>query len=202
MLSLSLKNELDNTAFPPVFIPNPPTLDNYRRRLRARTTSCSISGTRSWSPAARCSSGSSSACRPATASRAARSAKFAILILIARMTPALSYLIPLFLLFQIDRARRHDHGAPHHPSRHHHPDHRLDHDRLFRERADGARGRGARRRRHALAGLPPCRAAAGEARHRRRRHPRLHLLLEQLHLLGRARRQDDAAPCPRRSTTC
>ena len=29
MISLSLKNELDNTAFPPVFIPNPPTLKNY-----------------------------------------------------------------------------------------------------------------------------------------------------------------------------
>ena len=30
MLSLSLKTELDNTAWPPVFIPDPPTLDNYR----------------------------------------------------------------------------------------------------------------------------------------------------------------------------
>ncbi len=29
MLSLSLKNEVDNMAFPPVFIPNPPTIDNY-----------------------------------------------------------------------------------------------------------------------------------------------------------------------------
>src|SRR5271166_3910137 len=29
MLSLSLKNEIDNTAFPPVFIPNPPTLANF-----------------------------------------------------------------------------------------------------------------------------------------------------------------------------
>ncbi len=29
MLSLSLKNEADNTAFPPVFIPNPPTLANF-----------------------------------------------------------------------------------------------------------------------------------------------------------------------------
>ena len=29
MLSLSLKNELDNTAFPPVFIPDPPILDNF-----------------------------------------------------------------------------------------------------------------------------------------------------------------------------
>ena len=29
MLSLSFKNELDNTAYPPVFIPNPPTLANF-----------------------------------------------------------------------------------------------------------------------------------------------------------------------------
>ena len=29
MISLSLKNELDNTAYPPVFIPNPPTFSNY-----------------------------------------------------------------------------------------------------------------------------------------------------------------------------
>ena len=30
MLSLSLKNDADNTAFPPIFIPDPPTLDNFR----------------------------------------------------------------------------------------------------------------------------------------------------------------------------
>jgi multiple sugar transport system permease protein len=29
MLSLSLKTEIDNIAFPPVFIPSPPTLANY-----------------------------------------------------------------------------------------------------------------------------------------------------------------------------
>ena len=29
MLSLSLKNEVDNMAFPPVFIPHPPTLANF-----------------------------------------------------------------------------------------------------------------------------------------------------------------------------
>ena len=29
MLSLSLKDELDNTAYPPVFIPHPPTLSNF-----------------------------------------------------------------------------------------------------------------------------------------------------------------------------
>ena len=34
MLSLSLKNELDNTAYPPVFIPNPPTLANFVRCVR------------------------------------------------------------------------------------------------------------------------------------------------------------------------
>jgi len=30
MLSLSFKNELDNTDWPPIFIPQSPTLDNYR----------------------------------------------------------------------------------------------------------------------------------------------------------------------------
>jgi len=30
MLSLSLKNEVDNTAYPPVFLPNPPTFANYQ----------------------------------------------------------------------------------------------------------------------------------------------------------------------------
>src|ERR1043166_8524814 len=29
MLSLSLKNEIDNLAYPPVFIPDPPTLRNF-----------------------------------------------------------------------------------------------------------------------------------------------------------------------------
>jgi multiple sugar transport system permease protein len=30
MLSLSLKNEVDNLAYPPVFIPSPPTLAKFR----------------------------------------------------------------------------------------------------------------------------------------------------------------------------
>ena len=29
MLSLSLKTEIDNLAYPPIFIPNPPTLANF-----------------------------------------------------------------------------------------------------------------------------------------------------------------------------
>ena len=43
---------------------------------------------------------SSSACPPATASRGCGRTRPAIVVLIARMTPGLSYLIPLFLLFQ------------------------------------------------------------------------------------------------------
>ena len=29
MISLAFKNEVDNSAYPPVFIPNPPILDNF-----------------------------------------------------------------------------------------------------------------------------------------------------------------------------
>ena len=36
MLSLSLKNEIDNLAYPPVFVPSPPTLANRRRRSHTR----------------------------------------------------------------------------------------------------------------------------------------------------------------------
>ena len=111
MLSLSLKNEIDNTAYPPVFIPDPLDLDELRRRSSSRTTSCSISGTASSSPAARRCSRCWSACRPATASPRTQARKArASLILIARMTPALSYLIPLFLLFQWLGLHRHAAG--------------------------------------------------------------------------------------------
>ena len=34
MLSLSLKYEIDNIAYPPIFIPNPPTFDNYEKIFR------------------------------------------------------------------------------------------------------------------------------------------------------------------------
>ncbi len=100
MISLSLKNELDNTAFPPVFIPNPPTLANYVEVFAKNnfalyfwnsilvTGGAVLIGLVVGVPAG-------------YGIARARSAKFAILILIARMTPALSYLIPLFLVFQI-----------------------------------------------------------------------------------------------------
>ncbi|SEC05478.1 carbohydrate ABC transporter membrane protein 2, CUT1 family [Rhizobiales bacterium GAS188] len=100
MLSLSLKNDADNTAFPPVFIPDPPTLDNFRDVFARNnfllylwnsilvTGGAVLVGLLVGVPAG-------------YGIARAKSAKFAFLILIARITPALSYLIPLFLAFQI-----------------------------------------------------------------------------------------------------
>jgi multiple sugar transport system permease protein len=99
MLSLSLKNEVDNTAWPPVFIPNPPTMANYVEVFARNnfllylwnsilvTGGAVLVGLLVGVPAG-------------YGIARSKSAKFAILILIARMTPALSYLIPLFMAFQ------------------------------------------------------------------------------------------------------
>jgi multiple sugar transport system permease protein len=99
MLSLAFKTEADNTAFPPVFIPNPPTLANFidvfekNDFLTYAINSVIVSF-------------SATALAlllgvPAGYGIAkAKATKAAVLILIARVTPGLSYLIPLFLLFQ------------------------------------------------------------------------------------------------------
>lgn len=99
MLSLSLKNELDNTAFPPVFLPNPPTLDNYREVFARNDfllyawNSVIVSFTATFLALV--------LGVPAGYGIAKMKAvRVAGLILIARITPGLSYLIPLFLLFQ------------------------------------------------------------------------------------------------------
>ena len=99
MLSLSLKNEVDNTAYPPVFIPNPPTLANFvdvfakndflSYTINSVIVSFSATGLALLFGV------------PAGYGIAkAKATKAAALILIARVTPGLSYLIPLFLLFQ------------------------------------------------------------------------------------------------------
>jgi multiple sugar transport system permease protein len=99
MLSLSLKNELDNTAWPPVFIPSPPTFDNFidvfakndflTYTINSVIVSFSATGLAILFGV------------PAGYGIAkAKATKAAALILIARVTPGLSYLIPLFLLFQ------------------------------------------------------------------------------------------------------
>jgi multiple sugar transport system permease protein len=99
MLSLSLKNEVDNTAYPPVFIPNPPTLANFVDVFQKNDF---LSYT--WNSVVVSFSATGLALLfgvPAGYGIAkARATKSALLILIARITPGLSYLIPLFLLFQ------------------------------------------------------------------------------------------------------
>jgi multiple sugar transport system permease protein len=99
MLSLSFKNELDNTAYPPVFVPNPPTVSNFvdvfekNNFLKYTINSVIVSFT---------ATGMALLFGvPAGYGIAkAKATKAAVLILIARVTPGLSYLIPLFLLFQ------------------------------------------------------------------------------------------------------
>jgi len=99
MLSLSLKTEIDNIAFPPIFIPNPPTLDNFRAvferndfLLQAWNSVVVSFGATGIALLVGVPAGYGIAKMRAT--------KAAVLILIARITPGLSYLIPLFLLFQ------------------------------------------------------------------------------------------------------
>ena len=99
MLSLSLKNEVDNMSFVPVFIPNPPTLNNFvevfeRNDFLTYTINSVI-----------VSFGATGLALlfgvPAGFGIAkARAHRVAALIMIARVTPGLSYLIPVFLLFQ------------------------------------------------------------------------------------------------------
>jgi multiple sugar transport system permease protein len=99
MLSLSLKNEVDNMAFPPVFIPSPPTLANFIDVFQKNDFL-----TYAYNSVAVSFSATGLALLigvPAGFGIAkAKAAKSAALIMIARVTPGLSYLIPLFLLFQ------------------------------------------------------------------------------------------------------
>ena len=100
MLSLSLKNEIDNLAYPPVFIPSPPTLANYTQVFaenamgRYFLNSVIVSGFATLVALA--------VGIPAGYGIARLQAhRTTVLILIARMTPALSFLIPLFTVFQL-----------------------------------------------------------------------------------------------------
>jgi len=100
MLSLSLKTEIDNIAYPPVFVPSPPTLQSYievfekNRILLYFWNSVLVTG-------GAVVFGLLVGVPAGYGIARAKAARTAILILIARMTPALSYLIPLFLLFQM-----------------------------------------------------------------------------------------------------
>jgi len=99
MLSLSLKNEVDNIAYPPVFVPRPPTLANYAQVFetgsfpRYLLNSIVVTG---------CATVLALLVGvPAGYGIAkAKAYRLAVLVLIARITPNLSYLIPLFIMFQ------------------------------------------------------------------------------------------------------
>ena len=99
MLSLSLKNEVDNMAYPPVFIPSPPTLANFvdvfeKNDFLTYTMNSVIVSFTATGLALLFGVPAGFGIAKARATRAAA------LIMIARVTPGLSYLIPLFLLFQ------------------------------------------------------------------------------------------------------
>jgi multiple sugar transport system permease protein len=99
MLSLSLKNEIDNIAYPPVFIPNPPTFANFVQVFEQNAI-----GRYLWNSIVVSGGATLLALLvgiPAGFGIARAGAqRLTVLILIARMTPALSYLIPLFAVFQ------------------------------------------------------------------------------------------------------
>lgn len=99
MISLSVKPDADNLAYPPVFIPTGVTLNNYWSvfesspfgRYALNSLIVAVGST-----------GLALLLGVPAAYGIARSARYgtALFILVARMTPALSYLIPWFLLFQ------------------------------------------------------------------------------------------------------
>ena len=99
MASLAFKNEVDNMAFPPVFIPNPPTFANFidvfekNDFLTYTINSIIVSfGATGLALLVGVPAGYGIA--------KAKMQKAAMLILIARITPGLSFLVPLFLMFQ------------------------------------------------------------------------------------------------------
>jgi multiple sugar transport system permease protein len=120
MLSLSLKNELDNTAFPPVFIPTHPTWANFVDVFEKNDFvtwdwwELAPFGT-TWFEypwvggylynsvvVSFVATGAALLVGVPAGFGVAKSKahKVAALIMIARVTPGLSYLVPLFLLFQ------------------------------------------------------------------------------------------------------
>jgi multiple sugar transport system permease protein len=100
MLSLAFKTDIDNIAYPPVFIPNPPTLANFigvfENSPFALYTYNSIIVTGGATLLALLVG------VPAGYGIAkARAHKLGVLVLLARLTPGLSFLIPLYIMFQM-----------------------------------------------------------------------------------------------------
>eukprot|EP01037_Dinobryon_pediforme_P005220 gene5220-5272_t len=95
MLSLALKNEVDNMAFPPVFVPNPPTMANFvdvfeKNDFVGYAWNSIVVSFSATGLALLLGVPAGFGIAKSKASRAAA------LIMIARVTPGLSYLIPLW----------------------------------------------------------------------------------------------------------
>jgi multiple sugar transport system permease protein len=99
MLSLAFKNEVDNLAYPPVFVPSDPTFNNFLTVFRETPffrylgNSLIVSGSATLLALAFGVPAGYAVAR-------LKARKLMLTILIARMTPAISFLIPLFTLFQ------------------------------------------------------------------------------------------------------
>jgi multiple sugar transport system permease protein len=99
MLSLSVKYEIDNASYPPVFIPDRFAWQNYIDVLTSNRlatyffNTLIVTGTASLAALLVGVPAGYGIAR-------AKAYKLATVIMIARMTPALSFLIPLFIAFQ------------------------------------------------------------------------------------------------------
>ncbi|MBV1695985.1 MAG: carbohydrate ABC transporter permease [Hyphomicrobiales bacterium] len=99
MISLSLKYEIDNSSYPPILIPDRIAWENYQQVLASNRFTTYFFNSLIVTGAATLLALLVGV--PAGYGIARMKAhKAAIVILIARITPGLSYLIPLFLLFQ------------------------------------------------------------------------------------------------------
>jgi multiple sugar transport system permease protein len=99
MLSLSLKPDVENTAFPPIFIPRQPTLDNFREVFT--NSPFGLYAVNSLIVASASTALSLLIGVPAGYGIAkSRAYGLAAFVLISRMTPGLSFLIPWFILFR------------------------------------------------------------------------------------------------------
>ena len=99
MLSLSVKYEIDNAAYPPILIPERFAWKNYASVIESNrfglffVNSLIVTGSATLIALAIGVPAGYGIARM-------KAVKAAVIVLIARMTPGLSYLIPLFLIFQ------------------------------------------------------------------------------------------------------
>jgi multiple sugar transport system permease protein len=99
MVSLAFKNEIDNIAYPPIWIPTAPTLNNFRTVFERSPfglytiNSIIVSGSATLI-------GMLVGVPAAYGIAKGKAMGMGMLVMLARITPGLSYLIPLFTLFR------------------------------------------------------------------------------------------------------